>query len=325
MSGIRRLRAGRGTSSWLAWSSWLASLRSRPAAAARAVAAPVQLSPPRRNAAARWSSPSRVSRRRSTRRSTLRVNGWAMEHAIFGNLLNYSSGPGAAGTKIIADMATEVPSVANGGIIERRQDLHLPYPAGHQVRAAGQPRGHGAGLRLQLPAHDEPAHGAGQGLLRRHRRPAGLPQRQGQDHHRLQGDRQVHPRGRPREADRHLPQHHGDALQRAGGQGVGRQVGQAGRPAPAGHRAVHARPLGGKPGPSSDAQPQLHRHGGLRRRHALRVLDHTDDRRAQGAERRRRPARRLHPAGQLPGPDRQSRSGRARWWSSRPSRSTTCS
>jgi len=43
-------------------------------------------------------------------------NGWAIEHAIFGNLLNYSSGPGAAGTKIIADMATEVPTVANGGI-----------------------------------------------------------------------------------------------------------------------------------------------------------------------------------------------------------------
>ena len=42
--------------------------------------------------------------------------GWAIEHAIFGNLLNYASAPGAAGTKIIADMATEVPTVANGGI-----------------------------------------------------------------------------------------------------------------------------------------------------------------------------------------------------------------
>ncbi len=42
--------------------------------------------------------------------------GWAMEHCIFGNLLNYSSGPGAAGTKIIPDMATEVPTAANGGI-----------------------------------------------------------------------------------------------------------------------------------------------------------------------------------------------------------------
>ena len=43
-------------------------------------------------------------------------NGWAMEHAIFGNLLNYSTGPGKQGTQIIADMATEVPSTSNGGI-----------------------------------------------------------------------------------------------------------------------------------------------------------------------------------------------------------------
>jgi oligopeptide transport system substrate-binding protein len=43
-------------------------------------------------------------------------NGWAIEHAIFGNLLNYTTGPGAAGTKIVTDMATEVPTVANGGI-----------------------------------------------------------------------------------------------------------------------------------------------------------------------------------------------------------------
>jgi ABC-type transport system substrate-binding protein len=43
-------------------------------------------------------------------------NGWAIEHAIFGNLLNYSSGAGAAGTTIVPDMATVVPTVANGGI-----------------------------------------------------------------------------------------------------------------------------------------------------------------------------------------------------------------
>jgi ABC-type transport system substrate-binding protein len=42
--------------------------------------------------------------------------GWALEHCLFGNLLNYSSGPGAAGTTIIPDMTTVVPSVANGGI-----------------------------------------------------------------------------------------------------------------------------------------------------------------------------------------------------------------
>ncbi len=44
------------------------------------------------------------------------TNGWAIEHAIFGNLLNYSSASGTAGTKIIPDMATEVPTAANGGI-----------------------------------------------------------------------------------------------------------------------------------------------------------------------------------------------------------------
>ena len=44
------------------------------------------------------------------------TNGWAIEHAIFGNLLNYATAPGTAGAKLVPDMATEVPTVANGGI-----------------------------------------------------------------------------------------------------------------------------------------------------------------------------------------------------------------
>jgi ABC-type transport system substrate-binding protein len=43
-------------------------------------------------------------------------NGMAIEHAIFGNLLNYAAAPGAAGTRLVPDMATEVPTTANGGI-----------------------------------------------------------------------------------------------------------------------------------------------------------------------------------------------------------------
>ena len=43
-------------------------------------------------------------------------NGMAIEHAIFGNLLNYATAPGAAGTRLVPDMATEVPTTANGGI-----------------------------------------------------------------------------------------------------------------------------------------------------------------------------------------------------------------
>ena len=123
--------------------------------------------------------------------------GWAIEHCVFGNLLNYSSGPGAAGTKIVTDMATEVPTVANGGITNGGKTYIFHIRPGIKFAPPVNREVHRRRLRLQLPAHDEPAHGAGQGLLRRHRRPAGLPERQGQDHHRLQGDRQVHPRGRP--------------------------------------------------------------------------------------------------------------------------------
>jgi ABC-type transport system substrate-binding protein len=71
-------------------------------------------------------------------------NGWAIEHAIFGNLLNYSSGPGAAGTKVVADMATVVPSVANGGITNGgktyifhiRPGIRFAPPVNREVTAA---------------------------------------------------------------------------------------------------------------------------------------------------------------------------------------------
>jgi len=43
-------------------------------------------------------------------------NGWSMEHCLYNTLLTYSSGIGSAGTKLVPDMATEVPTVANGGI-----------------------------------------------------------------------------------------------------------------------------------------------------------------------------------------------------------------
>ena len=71
-------------------------------------------------------------------------NGWAIEHAIFGNLLNYSTGPGAAGTTIIPDMATVVPTVANGGITNGgktyifhiRPGIKFAPPVSREVTAA---------------------------------------------------------------------------------------------------------------------------------------------------------------------------------------------
>ncbi len=70
--------------------------------------------------------------------------GWAIEHCIFGNLLNYSSGPGSAGTKIVPDMATVVPTVANGGITNGgktyifhiRPGIKFAPPVNREVTAA---------------------------------------------------------------------------------------------------------------------------------------------------------------------------------------------
>ena len=43
-------------------------------------------------------------------------NGWSIEHCMFNTLLTYASGTQSAGTKLVPDLATEVPTVANGGI-----------------------------------------------------------------------------------------------------------------------------------------------------------------------------------------------------------------
>ena len=65
--------------------------------------------------------------------------GWSIEHTMFNNFVKYASKPGTAGTEMLPDLATEVPTQANGGISRRRQDVHLPPQEGHQVRAAGGP------------------------------------------------------------------------------------------------------------------------------------------------------------------------------------------
>jgi len=43
-------------------------------------------------------------------------NGWAIEHCLYNTFLTYASGTGTAGTKLVPDIATEVPTVENGGI-----------------------------------------------------------------------------------------------------------------------------------------------------------------------------------------------------------------
>jgi ABC-type transport system substrate-binding protein len=54
-------------------------------------------------------------------------NGWSIEHCIFNTLLTYASAPGDKGTVLVPDMATEVPTVENGGITNdgRTYTFHL--------------------------------------------------------------------------------------------------------------------------------------------------------------------------------------------------------
>ncbi|MGO8683640.1 MAG: ABC transporter substrate-binding protein, partial [Thermoleophilia bacterium] len=44
------------------------------------------------------------------------VESMGMENMLFSGLLKYASGSGTAGAQLVSDIATEVPSVANGGI-----------------------------------------------------------------------------------------------------------------------------------------------------------------------------------------------------------------
>ncbi len=44
--------------------------------------------------------------------------GWAIEHTLFNTFIKYASKPGTAGTEMLPDLATEVPSQENGGIAD---------------------------------------------------------------------------------------------------------------------------------------------------------------------------------------------------------------
>jgi oligopeptide transport system substrate-binding protein len=71
-------------------------------------------------------------------------NGWSIEHCLYNTLLTYASAPGNAGTKLVPDMATEVPTVANGGItnggktytFHLRKGIKFAPPVNREVTSA---------------------------------------------------------------------------------------------------------------------------------------------------------------------------------------------
>ncbi len=71
-------------------------------------------------------------------------NGWSIEHTMYNTLLTYASAPGTPGTQLVPDMATEVPTVANGGITNNgktytfhlRPGIKFAPPVDREVTAA---------------------------------------------------------------------------------------------------------------------------------------------------------------------------------------------
>jgi ABC-type transport system substrate-binding protein len=71
-------------------------------------------------------------------------NGWSIEHTMYNTLLTYASAPGTPGTVLVPDMATEVPTVANGGITNNgktytfhlRPGIKFAPPVNREVTAA---------------------------------------------------------------------------------------------------------------------------------------------------------------------------------------------
>lgn len=64
---------------------------------------------------------------------------WSAERAIFNGLYNYVGAPGAAGTKIVPDLATALPTISNGGktyIFHMRHGVMFQAPVSREVTAA---------------------------------------------------------------------------------------------------------------------------------------------------------------------------------------------
>ena len=122
-------------------------------------------------------------------------NGWSIEHTMYNTLLTYASAPGTPGTELVPDMATEVPTVANGGITNNgktytfhlRPGIKFAPPVNREVTAADVKYS----IERMLSAATRPVP-PGDQLLHEHRRRARVQRRQGQERRRRQGDRQGH-------------------------------------------------------------------------------------------------------------------------------------
>ena len=152
-----------------------------------------------------------------------------------------TTSPGAAGNKLVPDLATSVPKPT-----ERRQDVHVQAQERRQVRTPGEPGRDLRGREVRAPAAREPEERRPVRLLLLRDRRLG-ERRQGQERLRHHDAEPVDARHQADEAARRLPLRDvdaGDGSDPAGGRQVLRGQGRRVRPQPRLDRPVHDQGLG---------------------------------------------------------------------------------
>ena len=124
---------------------------------------------------------------------------WQIEHDIYQGFLQYAHESGAGRHRAHPLPRHRGAEHRQRRHLGRRQDVHLPPAHGRQVPAAGQSRGDGRRLQVQLRAHDERAARARHVLLHGRRRRRRVHEGQGRRDHRLQGRRRLHRRDHAQE------------------------------------------------------------------------------------------------------------------------------
>jgi ABC-type transport system substrate-binding protein len=81
---------------------------------------------------------------------------WSIERLTYQTLLTYASKPGAAGTRLVPDLATEVPDIANGGITDKgaADIVNVPQHIDQSVNAWQEVGGQSLNILLTMGEYD---------------------------------------------------------------------------------------------------------------------------------------------------------------------------
>ena len=171
---------------------------------------------------------------------------WQIEHDIYQGLLQYAHAAGAAGAKLVPCLATEVPSIENGGIspdgkvytFHLREGVKFQPPVNREVTA----QDFKYSFERMLSEPRCPATYFYEGIVGASKFIKGKSDE-------VEGYKVVDDshRDHPHEPRPLVPQRHHHGILRRGPQGVGREVGQAVQPPPPGYRPVRVPELDAGP------------------------------------------------------------------------------